>query len=89
MVHCIDASSASPVQDYEIIRQEFSNYNEVLLEKKEIILLTKADLVDEGKLKDIIKELQPKTDRIYTITVYDDASVSEFKKELLKLYNKS
>lgn len=89
LVHCIDASSPSPVQDYEIIRQEFSNYNEVLLEKKEIILLTKADLVDEGKLKDIIKELQPKTDRIYTITVYDDASVSEFKKELLKLYNKS
>jgi len=86
LVHCIDASSLDPLNDYEIIRQEFNNYNKVLLEKKEIILLTKVDLVNEEGLNDIIKKLQSKTQNIYKISVYDDTSVEMFKKELLKIY---
>jgi GTP-binding protein len=86
LVHCIDASSEDPLHDYEVIRHEFTNYNKVLLGKKEIILLTKADLVDEQELNSITKKLQTKAKEIYRISVYDDASVSLFKEELLKTY---
>jgi len=86
LVHCIDASSIDPLKDYKIIRQEFKNYNKVLLEKREIILLTKVDLVNEEKLNDIMKKLKSKSENIYKISVYDDKSVAVFKDELLRIY---
>jgi GTP-binding protein len=86
LVHCIDASSIDPLKDYKIIRQEFKNYNKVLLGKREIILLTKVDLVNEEKLNDIMKKLKSKSENIYKISVYDDKSVAVFKDELLRIY---
>lgn len=89
LVHCIDASSPDPLKDYEIIRQEFESYNPALLNKKEIIVLTKVDLADEKKTKEIIKQLKPKSEKIYMMTAYDDKSITEFKKELLNIYKES
>ncbi len=89
LVHCIDASSFYPLKDYEIIRQEFEKYNPTLLEKKEIIVLTKIDLTNEKKIKDITEELRQKVKKIYLMTAYDDKSIAEFKKELINIYKDS
>lgn len=86
LVHCIDASSPDPLKDYEVIRQEFESYNPALLNKKEIIVLTKIDLVDEKKTKGVIEQLKPKTEKIYLMTAYDDESIEELKKALLMIY---
>lgn len=46
LIHCIDSNSTDFKRDYEIVRRELGEYNKDLLKKKEIILLTKSDMVD-------------------------------------------
>lgn len=50
LIHCIDSTSDDYNRDYKIVRQELGNYNNELLNKREIILLTKSDLATK-KLK--------------------------------------
>ncbi len=57
LLHCISAQSQDPLADYKIIREELNKFNPKLLEKEEIILLTKSDLVDESDVKKKIKSL--------------------------------
>ena len=76
LAHCIDASDPDPLATYEIVRKEFASYNKELLEKPEIILLTKADLIDEKELGEKKKLLQKTKRKIYTVSVYDDVSIT-------------
>ena len=55
LLHCISCESDDPLRDYKIIREELKKFNPELLNKKEIILLTKSDL-KETKPKLIGKE---------------------------------
>ena len=45
LIHCIDATSDNYERDYKIVRDELKKYNPEMLKKKEVILLTKSDLV--------------------------------------------
>lgn len=44
LLHCISCESDDPLKDYKIIREELKKFNPDLLNKKEMILLTKSDL---------------------------------------------
>lgn len=46
LIHCIDATSNDYEKDYKVVRNELKKYNPEMLKKKEIILLTKSDLVE-------------------------------------------
>lgn len=46
LIHCIDAQSTDYEKDYKVVRNELKKYNPEMLKKKEIILLTKSDLVE-------------------------------------------
>lgn len=51
LVHLIDINSDHLKRDYETIRQELREWNEELLKKKEIVVLNKADTLDEKSAK--------------------------------------
>lgn len=89
LVHCVDASSPDPLGDYEIVRRELGDYNQHLLSKKELILLTKIDLVKEDELRDILGKFANKAANIFSISVYDKKRVLELKQLLLKTYQSS
>lgn len=75
IIHCLDATSLDYQKDYETVRNELGNYNPELLKKKEIILLTKTDLID---MKKVFKKSIP-------ISIYDYNSIEKLKSLLLKL----
>ncbi|MBI4058623.1 GTPase ObgE [Candidatus Microgenomates bacterium] len=52
LLHCISSESEDPLRDYKIVRRELAKFNPELLDKREIILMTKSDLA-EIKLKKI------------------------------------
>lgn len=89
LVHCVDASSPDPLGGYEIVRRELGDYNQHLLSKKELILLTKIDLVKEDELRDILGKFANKAANIFSISVYDKKKVLELKQLLLKTYQSS
>lgn len=79
LIHCIDASSEDILKDYTTVRDEFKLYNEELLKKSEIILLTKTDTVDEVLLIEKKRQLEVLEYDVLTVSIYDEASVSMLK----------
>lgn len=77
LVHCIDATSSDYEKDYETVRNELGKYKQSLassagnkmLKKKEIILLTKSDLVKE----------KPKFKSAIPVSIHDFASIQKLK----------
>ncbi len=80
ILHCIAANDANPLKSYETVRTEFEKFNPELLKKKEIILITKKDLIEESELKKMIIIFKKK--EILTISIYDDKSLKELKTKL-------
>jgi len=85
LVHCIDSSDENAEKAYETVRHEFKQYNASLLDKPEIILLTKTDLVTENTIKNNIKILQKKGKQVLTCSIYDQKSLDLLKQELENL----
>ncbi len=85
LMHCIDASDENPTQTYETVRKEFKEYSEKLLEKEEIIVLTKKDLVTPQKLEKKIKLLKKFKRKIIPVSIYDPDSLEELKKTIQTL----
>ncbi|MBU1000705.1 GTPase ObgE [Patescibacteria group bacterium] len=77
LLHCISSESDDPAGDYKIIREELKKFNSSLLNKKEIILLTKSDL-KEIKIKRINKK------KVLPISIHDWDSVQALIKILLE-----
>lgn len=77
LIHCISSESDNPLRDYKIVRDELKKFNPGLLDKKEIILLTKSDL-KKTKLKKIGKE------KVIPVSIHDWDSIQELTKILTK-----
>jgi GTP-binding protein len=59
LVHCVSLEEADPLHVYNIIRSELHAFGDMLIEKREMVVLTKADVVDEDKkthAKKILKD---------------------------------
>ena len=85
LVHCIELTEDNPEEKYKTVRHEFKNFNQSLLEKPEIILLTKTDLVDEKTVKKYKELFEKKGKQVLTCSLYDDASVEKVRKTLKTL----
>lgn len=85
LFHCISSDSLSSLEDYEVVRAELGKFNEELLQKKEIIILTKTDLLDKKELEQKIKLLKKVNKEIITVSIYDWDSLQHFKETISNL----
>ncbi len=84
LLHCISTESDDIKRDYETIRNELKAFNPDLIQKEEIILITKMDcLTDISLLKVNIQEYFPDKEILF-ISILDDESISNLKKRLTK-----
>lgn len=88
LLHCISCENENPKEVYDVIREELGKYDKALLDKQEVILLTKTDLVDETKLKSYIKTFGKSHDKILSVSIIDDASIKNLSDELVKIMRK-
>lgn len=88
LLHCIDSTDPKPHETYEIVRKEFAEYNGKLLEKKEIILLTKIDLINKETLKEKMKILKKLGKDTLAVTLYDEGSIEKLKKIITQYITK-
>lgn len=84
LMHCISTETKDSASDYKTIRQELGNYDKRLLEKPEIILITKSDLADTDDIKKIMKKLKGKSEEILPVSIHDWESIEKLKFLLLK-----
>lgn len=88
LFHCIDATAEDLFTIYTTVREEFKAYDEKLLDKKEIILLTKVDLLEKEQLEEKIKELEKTGKEIIPLSIYDAESIASLK-SLISQMNKN
>jgi GTP-binding protein len=88
LLHCISLENEDVVKAYKVIRNELKAYSEELADKKEIIIITKTDLVDEKTLDKAVKKLSKLNKDILFVTVLDDNSVKKLKDNLIKMLRK-
>ena len=86
LMHLVSLENEKPLDVYKKIRKELGAYDKSLLEKDEIIVLTKTDVVEDSKIiEKTKKEFEKLGNPILTLSLYDDTSVKAFMKELAKL----
>lgn len=84
LVHCIDITSPKPIADYTTIRNELSSYNKALIEKPEVIVLTKTDLTTEKEAEKVLKKMQKKNRDVLLVSVINDAQLDKLKRFLIQ-----
>lgn len=81
LLHCISAESDDMKRDYNVVRDEMGKYNKALLDKKEIIIITKSDLVDQKDLANRLKKSGIKSSLF--VSIHDWDSIEGLKKLLI------
>ncbi len=85
LFHIISSESLNPILDYQTVRQELKNYNELLLEKTETILLSKTDLINKNNIERIKRDFNKINKDITPISIIDEESIDKVKKALNNL----
>lgn len=88
LVHCLSLESENPENDYEVIRKELGDYDPSLLDKKEIVLMTKSDLMDKNEVDKKIKKFSKINPAIYVVSIHDWDSLQNIRKVFLELAGK-
>lgn len=85
LLHCVSLESDTPLEDYATVRGELSRFEHgVLLEKPEIVVLTKSDTRDAEYTNRIVGAFVSQHNRkVCLVSVLDDAQVKEFRDTII------
>jgi len=81
LIHCIDSSLDDLEKAYKTIRNEFGQFNPILLEKPELIFLNKIDMVDKEKIKKATALFKKMKKEVIAGSTYDPKIIETLKKK--------
>lgn len=85
LLHCIDITSGDLAKDYKTVRKELEDYDNKLNEKKELIVLTKSDLVSNDEVEKKIKIAKKLNKDTYPVSIYNEEQLSSLNNLLVNL----
>lgn len=84
LAHLVSLENENISIAYKTVRGEIKKYDPALLNKKEVLILTKSDMVSENALVKIIKSVKKLNKNVLIISLYDDKSVKIVRDKLIK-----
>ncbi|MGD0328639.1 MAG: GTPase ObgE [Minisyncoccia bacterium] len=89
LLHLVSANQDDPLAAYREVRREIALFGHGLLEKKEIVVLSKTDLVSTGECETKIQLLARETDReVLVVSIKNAVILKQFSNQLAKLLAK-
>lgn len=85
LIHCISSESENVSDTYEMVRSELGKYDKTLLDKKELIVITKSDLLDDDTISSKVNELKSHNSDVTYVSVIDENLLKSFKSNLSNL----
>lgn len=86
LVHLVSAEQEDPVQAYREVRKELEAFGRGLADKREVLVLSKVDLVSPSDLETRQNALSLESGRgVLTLSVLDPVSLKRFSDELAKI----
>lgn len=83
LLHCISLEQENLAKAYATVRRELTAFSPELSKKKEVIVLTKTDTVDEKTMRKAATTLKKKNPAVSAVSVIDDKQLALFREELL------
>jgi GTP-binding protein len=86
LVHLISAENEDVADTYTTMREELGKYDKSLLEREEVVVLSKIDTVDKDEVKKKIKALEKasKNKNVIALSLYEDDTVKAFGDSLIQ-----
>lgn len=86
ILHCISLENENVLDAYKVIRNELETFSAELATKREVIILTKTDMVDAKALAAARKKLAKKSPDILDVSIIDDASLKKLSDDLAAIF---
>lgn len=83
LIHCIDITSKDIKKDYETIRNELGQYNPLLLNKNELVVLTKTDLIKPNECKKQVEKIKKINKNTIAISIFSQNDLNVLKASIL------
>ena len=84
LLHLLNITNENLEKTYLQVKNELQNYSPELINKKEIIVLNKIDLLEKNKVREIIKNFSKnKNSEVIALSTLEKISVSKIKTKLL------
>ncbi len=85
LAHLISLENDNVLKAYKSIRKELEKYDPELLKKKEIIVLTKTDIIDNpADIQKILAKMKKSNPKVFAVSLYDYDKIKELKDFLLR-----
>lgn len=85
LLHCISLENENLLTAYKTVRQELTAFSPELAQKREVIVLTKTDMVDHRLVKKAVTAMKKKSEDVFAVSVIDDEKLKTFRKYLLAI----
>lgn len=85
LLHCIAVNSPDPIKDFHTIINELGSYNEELVKKQQIIILTKTDLVEPNVYAKVSATLSKLGHPVLPVSIYNPDEFTKLREHLLAL----
>lgn len=89
IIHCVSAENESVAKTYQEIRKELGNYDPTLLTKKELVLLTKVDLIEPDEVRKKLKELAEPSVEVQAISINNPESIKKVGQLVVNILSRS
>lgn len=85
LIHAVSSEEEDPVRAYEIVRKELDLYDKEMINKPEIVLLTKVDLLTEVEISEKLKALKRVSKVVIPTSILDDKLLKDLSDYLTKI----
>ena len=84
LLHLIDITEKDLIKSYKQVREELKKYSKDLLNKKELIVFNKIDLIEKDQMKKKLSVFKEKFDKnVISISTLDKKTISDIKSKLI------
>ncbi len=85
LLHCLSLESPHPMEDWQIVREELTHFEDgVLLHKKEMLIFTKSDTREPQYIEEIVRDCERKGMEATAVTILEEGSIENLKRLLTK-----
>ncbi|MFM2357267.1 MAG: GTPase ObgE, GTP-binding protein [Candidatus Parcubacteria bacterium] len=85
IAHCVSLENENPLEVYNTVRRELVEYSKDFVQKREILVLTKTDLVTEDRIQEVKDMFKDVVKEIYTVSIIDEEGVKNLGDSLVKV----
>lgn len=89
VIHCVAGDNEDPEEVYQTVRTELKAHDPELIEKPELVFITKTDTISDARCAEIVKLFKKEGRTVASVSVLDDEQVKKASDTIVQFIQKS